>query len=334
MSADQRRELPGPTDGARMTLGEHLDELRGAVVRSLAALLIACIACIWPAKYLLELIARPVVLALRYNGQPDSFLATSPVEAILVYIKVVLIFGVLIAGPYIIYQLWKFVAAGLYPHEKKWVTSIIPLSVSLFLGGVVFMYLFVLIVSLNFLVGFSSWLPLPNPQPSRLESALMHLPQFESVETDEPVVIPLLAEDPNDPPTGSVWFNLSLRKLKVQGVGDESYSVQFMRDDRRGLVTPHFRIGEYLSFVLILTIAFGLAFQTPLVVIFLARTGIVSTAALRKHRKFVILGVVIVAGILAPPDLLSHLLLSGPMIVLFEIGLLLARRAEKKQSPK
>ncbi len=102
--------------------------------------MLACLACIWPAKYLLELIARPMVLALRRHGQPDSFLATGPVESLMVYIKVVLIFGVVIAGPYIIYQLWKFVAAGLYRHERKWVWQIVPVRVGLFFDGVAFMY--------------------------------------------------------------------------------------------------------------------------------------------------------------------------------------------------
>ncbi len=98
-----------------MTLGEHLEELRGCVLRSLAALVLACLVMIWPAKYLLEVIARPVVLALRRHGQPDSFLATGPVESILVYIKVVVIFGLIAASPYILYQLWNFVAVGV-PH--------------------------------------------------------------------------------------------------------------------------------------------------------------------------------------------------------------------------
>ena len=138
-----------------MTLGEHLEELRGCVARSLIALVAVCLACIWPAKYLLELIARPMVLALRRHGQPDSFLATGPVETLLVYVKVVLIFGLIIAGPYILYQLWGFVAAGLYRHERHWVHRLVPTSVGLFLSGVVFMYVFALLLSLNFLVGFS-----------------------------------------------------------------------------------------------------------------------------------------------------------------------------------
>lgn len=316
----------------RMTIGEHLDELRGCLVRSLLAFVLACIACIWPAKYLLELIARPVVLALRRHGQPDSFLATSPIEAILIYIKVVVFAALVISGPYIIYQLWSFVAAGLYPKEKEWVRKLIPLSVGLFLTGVVFMYMFALVVSLNFLVGFSGWLPLPNAKPTALERALLggsgaEAPASQPAIREAPSV-PIYEEDPNDPPTGAVWFNAFDRKLKLRGA-DETYSVQMLRDSHRALVTTHFRIGEYLSFVLIFTIAFGIAFQMPLVVVFLVRSGLVSLKTLRQYRKVVILVIVVLAGMIAPPDLLSHLLLSVPMYLLFEIGVFFAARGQR-----
>ena len=328
-----RRHAGTEPEQTRMTLGEHLEELRGCVARSLIALVAACLLCIWPSKYLLELIARPVVLALRRHGQPDSFLATGPVESLLVYIKVVLIFGLIISAPYVLYQLWSFVAKGLYRRERDWVRRLVPTSVGLFLAGVVFMYLFALVLSLNFLVGFSGWLPLPSPKPTALDRLLLHIPKT-TLPASQPSIaeaprVPLLDEDPADPPLGAVWVNMPDAKLKVRWPG-ETYSVQLQRDDRRALVTTHFRIGEYLSFVLVLTIAFGLAFQMPLVVVFLARTGIVPVETLRKYRKVVIVVVVFIAGLLAPPDLLSHLTLTAPMLLLFEIGLFLAARGEKK----
>jgi sec-independent protein translocase protein TatC len=327
-----RRHREGDPEETRMTLGEHLEELRGCVARSLIALVAACLLCIWPAKYLLELIARPVVLALRRHEQPDSFLATGPVESLLVYIKVVLIFGLILAAPYILHQLWSFVAKGLYRRERQWVRRLVPTSVGLFLAGVVFMYLFALVLSLNFLVGFSGWLPLPSAKPTALERMLLRTPRAVTAPTQpsmgEAPKVPLLDGDPQDPPAGAIWVNMPDAKLKVRWPG-ETYSVQLQRDDRRALVTTHFRIGEYLSFVLVLTIAFGLAFQMPLVVIFLARTGIVPVETLRKYRKVVIVVVIFIAGLLAPPDLLSHLTLTAPMLLLFEIGLFLAARGEK-----
>ncbi len=327
-----KRRITDPDD-ARMSLGEHLEELRGCVARSLIAVLTACLLCIWPAKYLLELLARPMVLILRRHGQPASFLATSPVESILVYIKVVMIFGLVLAAPYVLHQLWSFVAAGLYANERKWVMRLVPASFGLFLAGVVFMYVLALLVSLNFLVGFSGWLPQPAAEPTALERVLLDIPRPQVPTTQPGVtagpVVTMLERDPDDPPVGAVWLNVTENKLKVRRP-EGTQSVQLTRDDRHALVTTHFKIGEYLTFVLIMTLAFGAAFQMPLVVLFLARSGIVPVAVFRKYRKIVILVIVFVAGLLAPPDLLSHLMLSGPMIVLFELGLWLAARRERQ----
>lgn len=318
----------------RMSIGEHLEELRGRVIRGLLAFVVVCIPCIWLARYLLALIARPVVLALRRHGQPDNFLQTSPVEAVLIYIKVVVIAGFVIAGPYILYQLWSFVAVGLYPHERKWVRRMIAPSIGLFLLGVAFMYSVVLLVSLNFLVGFGSWMRLPEVNPTAVERVLLGerevTPPGSQPGIEASPTVPLLLADPQEPPAGHVWFNLRQNKLKLRGSDGNTYSLQLQQDTQRALVTTHFKIGQYLTFVLTMTIAFGVAFQMPLAVLFLVRSGIVPIATLRKYRKIVILIIVFTAGILAPPDVLSHLLLSGPMILLFEIGLLLARRSERR----
>jgi Sec-independent protein secretion pathway component TatC len=312
-----------------MTIGEHLDELRGCVVRSLVALVLACLICIWPSRYLLEWLARPLVLVLRRYGQPDNFLATSPAENFLVYVKVVVIFGVILAAPYIIAQLWSFVATGLYPREKRWIHRLVPLSVGLFITGILFMYGFVLIVSLNFLVGFSTWLPLPDPTPNFYERHMLgtrvaELPASQPT-PGQALVVALLDQDPPQPPIGSVWVNVQEQKLKVRAPS-ETFSTQLLRDDRRAMVTTHFRIGEYLSFLLTMTVAFGAAFQMPLVVAFLGRTGLVPARTLRKYRRVVILVIAVIAGVLAPPDLFSMLLLSVPMVALFEVGLLFTGR--------
>ena len=328
-----------------MTIGEHLDDLRRCLVRSALAFVLASLACIWPAKYLLWLIARPMVLALRAHDQTDSFLQTSPVEGILVYVKVVVIFGLMISAPYIIIQIWNFVAVGLYKKERMWVYKLVPPSIGLFLTGVLFMYVFVLLVCLNFLIGFSDWLSMPDFQPTALDRVLLR-ESPATQPTNQPSLdslmhVPVVMEDPEevwkdqaelDPaqsPVGLIWFNSEQHKLKVRAE-DKVYSIQLRRDDKHAMMATHFKIGEYLSFVLILTIAFGSAFQMPLVVVFLVRTGIVPIQVLRSYRKVVYLVVVIIAGLIAPPDLLSHIMLSGPMIGLFEIGLKLAARSEKK----
>jgi Sec-independent protein secretion pathway component TatC len=330
----RRRPAIADPDEYRMTLGDHLEELRGCIARSLIYLVVLALACIWPAKYLLELIARPVIIVLRRYNQAANFLQTGPAETLMVYVKVVLIFGLILAAPLILRELWRFVAAGLYKHVRRWVQRLFPAWVGLFFLGVLFMYAFALLLSLNFLVWFSEeWLPAPSAEPTWVERKLLGMPdpvQPPAGTTAQlPPAVPLLAEDPEKPPIGSVWVNVRDSKLKVQWP-DRTYSLQLAPDGRHGLVTTHFKLGEYLSFVLILTIAFGVAFQMPLVVLFLIRSGIVPAATFRKYRKVTILVIVFIAGCLAPPDLASHLLLSVPMWLLFEVGLWLGARAEAR----
>lgn len=317
------------SEDARMTLGEHLDELRWCVARALIALVLAVIPCFWLAKYVLHVLARPLVLAMGEHNQPPSFLATGPLETFAVYIKVALFCAVVLAGPYMLYQFWSFIGKGLYPNERKWVMKLAPLSGVLFVGGVVFMYLFVLLLSLNFLVGFSTWLSLPTPEPTTLEKLLLGTGKDGAI--DNPVApallppVPIYGADPKAPETGAIWFNASQRRLKLQSE-DTRYAVTLERDRGRPLVTTHFRINEYLGFIMTLTIGFGLAFQMPLVVVFLVRAGILPLAMLRAYRKVAIMIIAVLAAVLSPPDPLSYVVLIVPMYLLYEAGVFWASR--------
>ena len=91
-----------------------------------------------------------------------------------------------------------------------------------------------------------------------------------------------------------------------------------------------FALDYYISFVLMLALAFGIAFETPIVVFFLSWSGLVPTAKMARGRRYVVLGVIITSAMLTPPDVISQLLLAGPMYLLFEIGLLVARATERK----
>ena len=327
------RSPDGPApDATRMTLGEHLDELRGCVVRALVGFLVAAVLCIWPAGYILQWIAQPALVVLREYDQAVSFLATSPAEPLLIYVKTVAIAAITIAGPYVIYQLWRFVASGLYANEKRWAYRLVPASVGLFIVGVAFMYTLVLPLSLKFFVGFAGWLPAPSLDPTALQRLLLgeSTPPAASAPAGlSPAQLPVHTIDPPSAAPGDVWFNEREHRVKLRG-SSETFSFPVTRDGHQSLVTMHFRLQEYLSFVLMLTIAFGAAFQMPLVVYFLAASGIVPLATLRAYRKIVILVIVVVAGAIAPPDLISHILLSVPMVLLFELGLLIAARSAKR----
>ncbi len=177
-------------------------------------------------------------------------------EAFGIYIKAAILVGLLIASPWIFYQIWVFVAAGLYPHEKRYVHIYLPLSIGLFFFGAMIAFLFVFEPVLNFLFSFNRWLGI-DPDP---------------------------------------------------------------------------RISEWIGFVLLLPLGFGIGFQLPLVMFFLERMGIVSVGTFSRHWKIAVLIIWILASILTPPDPYSQFLLGIPLTVLFFGGILLCKYMPRRHN--
>lgn len=183
----------------------------------------------------------------------------SPAEGFLVYIKVCMLFGLLITSPWVIWQIWAFVSAGLYQKEKRYVHVVSPISTVLFVTGSLFFMLVVAPLAFGFLIRFNAAINV-----------------------------------------GSLW---SLQK--------------------------------YINMVFSLTIVFGAAFQMPIVIVFAERLGLVTVEALAKNRKFVILGLVIIAAVATPPDPVSQISLAIPLYGLYEASILFCRiwraRSRKKE---
>lgn len=179
-----------------------------------------------------------------------------PADGIISYIKIALMSGLILSSPWVFYQIWMFVAAGLYAHEKKYIHTAVPFSATLFVTGALFFVLVVAPLTLKFLMKFN-------------EGVL------------------------------DAWSN--------------------------------FTFADYISFITMLMLIFGVAFQTPIAIFFLNRTGLVSIQALRKSRKFVLLGIFIVAAMVTPPDVISQVTLGIPLYFLFELGILLSVFAERRR---
>jgi sec-independent protein translocase protein TatC len=183
----------------------------------------------------------------------------SPAAGIVSYIKIALITGLILSSPWVFYQIWMFVAAGLYAHEKKYVHTAVPFSAALFVTGALFFLFVVAPLTLKFLVKFNEGI-----------------------------------------------------------LGARS----------------NFTFADYISFVSMLMLVFGIAFQTPIAIFFLNRTGLVSIQALRKSRKFVLLGIFIVAAMATPPDVISQVTLGIPLYLLFELGILLSAFTEHRRKAR
>jgi sec-independent protein translocase protein TatC len=178
-----------------------------------------------------------------------SITTLSAQEAFGIYIKAALLVGMVLASPWIFHQLWMFVAAGLYPHEKRLVHVFLPVSLGLFLAGVVIAFYPVLYYVLDYLLQFNESLGL-DPDP---------------------------------------------------------------------------RISEWMSFVLVLPVGFGLGFQLPLVMLFLSKIGIFDAAAYASQWRMAVLVICVVAALLTPADPYSMMFLAAPLCLLYFGGVALCR---------
>lgn len=315
----------------RMSFGDHLEELRRRVIFGLIGLVISTILCFQFGDRIIEILTTPYCVAMEDLGFDPRMVQLDPIESFIEYFKIALKFGLVIAAPWVLYQLWQFVAVGLYPRERRVVRYFAPTSIALFVAGAAFMVTIVLSGLMKFLIGISMWFPLPSHDNwlYRLYSK-PGAPIAATQPAPPPMDVPILATDPTTPADGQMWYNPATKRLNVHHDG-ETYYLRLQRASSGQFVQPFFRVAEYLGFVVNLALAFGLGFQIPIVVVLLSTIGIVPAAAMARVRRYVIFGVMILSAILTPtPDVGTMLLLAVPMILLFEAGLLVSRVLERR----
>lgn len=229
----------------------HLDELRKRIIICIVAVGVGFFCSYFFAEQIFDVLIKPLTEEL----PSDSMLIfTGLPEAFFVYLKLSLFGGIILASPVILWEIWCFVAPGLYDQEKKYVYPFVIFSTLFFAAGVCFGYFVVFPIAFKFFMGYSSELIKPLPS-----------------------------------------------------------------------------IKEYLNFSCKLLFAFGVVFELPLFVLFLAKIGLVDETILRSKRKFAILGIFTLAAILTPPDVVSQVLMALPLILLYEISILVAKFFGKKE---
>jgi sec-independent protein translocase protein TatC len=299
-------------DHYRMTIGEHLEELRSRLIKALAGFFICVFGCMIFGEQVVRVFVRPLIIALETARQNPQIYYTEAAESFMVYIKVSLISAAVISGPWLIYQLWQFIAAGLYPRERKYITKYLPLSIALLISGMLMLYFLVLPLMLTFFLEFNFG------QPGLIRPA-----QIDPGATTQPAyaAAPSFDGDPPHPVEGQMWYDRSQHRLKLF-LESETRVVLFVST---GLATPLITLATYIDMVVGLLLSFGLAFQMPLVVLALVRIGIVEVEQFKKMRRIVYFSMSIVAGFIVPDVVTGMVALLIPLILLFEMGLWLAR---------
>ena len=241
MSSTEREER----EGEEQSFISHLIELRERLLKAVAAVLIVLMALLPFADRIYHFIAEPLLQRLPHGSQMVAIDVASP---FMTPVKLAFFVALFLAMPVVLYQAWRFVAPGLYRHEKRVALPLLVSSVLMFYLGCAAAYYLVLPKVFAFLLGVT--------------------PQGVAMMTD---------------------------------------------------------IGHYLDFVITMFFAFGLCFEVPVVVVILALFGWVNVEQLTRQRRYVILGAFVLAAIVAPPDVLSMLMLAIPMCLLYEIGVLAVR---------
>lgn len=235
----------------QQTLTDHLRELRTCLVRSLWGILLATIVCYYYSDIIFEWIRAPIREFLPTGG----LVFTAPTDKFMAFLKVSFFSGIVLSCPWWLYQVWRFVAPGLYANEKKYSLSFIFIGTALFLIGVCFAYYLAVPAAFHFLMTFGG-------------------------DVDKPMIT----------------------------------------------------IDHYLHFLTTFLVIFGLAFELPLVIVLLGMTGVVSQAFLREKRRYIIVGISLVAAVVTPPDVMSMILLLVPMYILFEISILFVGFFERRRA--
>lgn len=294
-----------------MSFGDHLEDLRRRIIMALGGIIPILVVSLVFGKDLLGLILRPVIKQLHEAGLPQSMQSTGPLETFGAYVQISLIATIVLGGPWIIFQLWKFVSPGLYRHERRFVHFLLPLSAVLTIVGVLFLYFVIMPVMLAFFIKFGSDVALVPPTTALLPEGTV-LP-----------TIPVLAADPPSPTPGTMWFSTELQQLRIALPN----GVIMGADLTKGAgVVQQYRVNEYVSLFLTLALTFAGAFQTPVVVLLLGWVGILDLAVLTKYRRHAIFVCTIAAAVLTPTaDPLTMLLLAGPLYMLYELGVLMLR---------
>ena len=226
------------------TLFDHLLKLRTRLLHAVLGVLVVFCSLIYFTQDIYQYVAQPLLAVMPADTQ---MIATDVASPFFTPFKLTIVISIFIAMPYILYQLWSFIAPGLYKNEKRLIAPLMFGSTILFYGGIAFAYYVVFPVVFAF---------------------------FSSVAPDG--------------------------------------------------VTIATDISSYLDFVLKLFFAFGVAFEIPIAIILMCWTGVTTPDSLRTKRPYIVVGAFVVGMLLTPPDIISQTMLAVPMLLLFEVGIIIA----------
>ncbi|MEM6385749.1 MAG: twin-arginine translocase subunit TatC [Pseudomonadota bacterium] len=271
---------------------EHLRELRMRLIRSIIAFIIGIVLAFTVAEPILQFLLVPIEETLRNLGDPSPTLQyTSPQEYLFTLFRISMVFGFALAFPVIAFQLWRFVAPGLYRTEKNAFLPFIIASPVMFLLGAAFAHFVVTPLAMAFFLGFAD--------------------------------------------VSSIFANLMGRVAETPSsvlIEPDGLAVPETQEGVR--ITFFGKVNESLDITLKFIMAFGLCFQLPVLLTLMGKAGLVSARGLASMRKYAGVGILVLAALVTPPDVITQLILFTAVYGLYEISIQLVKMVEKKKVQK
>ncbi|SHG64141.1 sec-independent protein translocase protein TatC [Cognatiyoonia sediminum] len=274
---------------------EHLAELRTRLIRSVGAFLVAMIICFSFGSTILDFLLIPIEETLRALGDPNPVMQyTAPQEYFFTLVRISVVGGLILAFPVIAFQLWRFVAPGLYKNEKNAFLPFLIASPFLFLLGAVFAHYVVVPLAMTFFLGFA----------------------------DIPSMVHALINENFQPPADGAAL--------LPGAGGGAALPTTTEDAGIDIVFIG-KVNESLDITLKMIVAFGLCFQLPVLLTLMGTAGLASSRGLRNTRKYAVVGILMVAALVTPPDVVTQVILFTVVYGLYEISIHLVAAVERKK---
>jgi len=270
---------------------EHLAELRTRLIRSVLAFIVGIVIAFTVAEPILQFLLGPIEETLRELGDPSPTMQyTSPQEYLFTLFRISMVFGFALAFPVIGFQMWRFVAPGLYKKEKGAFLPFLLASPVMFLLGASFAHFVVTPLAMAFFLGFAD--------------------------------VPSLIAD-----------------LMSSFVGDavpEAAAVAGSAPEAtEGIRITFFgKVNESLDITLKFIMAFGLCFQLPVLLTLMGKAGLVSAEGLKSVRKYAMVGILLLAALVTPPDVVTQLILFVVVYGLYEVSIQLVTHVERRREAK
>ncbi len=327
----------------RMSFGDHIEDLRHRLIMALLGPLITGILGLVYGREIVGWLVKPLAQVLQYFGLPPQTYNLAVTTGFAVYMKVGLIVGLVIASPWVVYQIWKFIESGLYEHEKRAAYWVAPFSAIMSVLGVLFLYYVLLPISLAFLIFFTTGFPAPDasgpPEGGIIGWVLgaygdPHTPtpgELALDPGDDPqaaaTTFPILESDPANPANGQAWIKQPEGQLRVHINGRTLTYIPLVG---QSMLAPMIEIGQYISFVTMLALAVVVSFQLPVIMMVLGWTRLIEPGWLSKYRRYCVFVCFILGAMLTPADPVSMVVLALPLWGLYELGLVVMKLAYGK----